>query len=129
MPLVEFYTEKTVIDGGSGNNTFNVRRAVLPLEIRGNNGADAFNLGDGAVYPIAEALAARGVPFVFVTGYDAENIDTRYANVPVLQKPIEREVLQGLFVSSVKDGGKPAWHVSVGGLAAQNLAVASAPER
>lgn len=68
------------------------------------------------------------VPFVFVTGYDAENIDTRYAHVPVLQKPIEREVLQGLFVSSVNDAGKPAWHVSLG-LASQSLAVAGAPER
>jgi CheY-like chemotaxis protein len=28
------------------------------------------NLGDGAVYPVADILAARGVPFVFVTGYD-----------------------------------------------------------
>jgi hypothetical protein len=38
-------------------------------------------------------------------------------------------VLQGLFVSSMNHGGKPAWHVSAGGLAAQSLAVASAPDR
>jgi PAS domain S-box-containing protein len=87
------------------------------------------NLGGDLVYPVAERLARRDVPFVFVTGYDAENIDTRYAHVPVLQKPIEREVLQGLFVSSVNDAGKPAWHVSLGGLAAPNMAVASAPDR
>ena len=87
------------------------------------------NLGGDLVYPVAERLARRDVPFVFVTGYDAENIDTRYAHVPVLQKPIEREVLQGLFVSSVNDAGKPAWHVSAGGLAAQSFAVASAPDR
>jgi PAS domain S-box-containing protein len=87
------------------------------------------NLGGDLVYPVAERLARRDVPFVFVTGYDAENIDARYAHVPVLQKPIEREVLQGLFVSSVNDAGKPAWHVSVGGLSPQSLAVASAPDR
>jgi PAS domain S-box-containing protein len=87
------------------------------------------NLGGDLVYPVAERLARRDVPFVFVTGYDAENIDARYAHVPVLQKPIEREVLQGLFVSSVNDAGKPAWHVSVGGLAPQSLAVASVPDR
>ena len=87
------------------------------------------NLGGDLVYPVAERLTRRDVPFVFVTGYDAENIDTRYAHVPVLQKPIEREVLQGLFVSSVNDAGKPAWHVSVAGVASQNLAVAIAPDR
>jgi len=85
------------------------------------------NLGGDLVYPVAERLARRDVPFVFVTGYDAENIDTRYAHVPVLQKPIEREVLQGLFVSSVNDAGKPVWHVSVG--PSQSLAVASLPDR
>ena len=52
------------------------------------------NLGDGMVYPVADILAARGVPFVFVTGYDADSVDGRFREVPVLQKPIEREMLQ-----------------------------------
>jgi two-component sensor histidine kinase/DNA-binding response OmpR family regulator len=60
------------------------------------------NLGDGAVYPIAEMLTARGVPFVFVTGYDAESVDARFRNVPVLQKPVERDVLQRIFVVAAK---------------------------
>jgi len=56
------------------------------------------NLGDGLVYSVAEILAARGVPFVFVTGYDAESVDTRFREIPVLQKPIDREMLQKIFV-------------------------------
>jgi PAS domain S-box-containing protein len=56
------------------------------------------NLGDGLVYTVAEILAKRGVPFVFVTGYDAESIDGRFSGVPILQKPIERDALQKLFV-------------------------------
>jgi two-component sensor histidine kinase/DNA-binding response OmpR family regulator len=60
------------------------------------------NLGDGAVYPIADMLMARGVPFVFVTGYDAESVDARFRNVPVLQKPIERDMLQRIFVVAAK---------------------------
>ena len=60
------------------------------------------NLGDGAVYPIADMLAARGVPFVFVTGYDAESVEPRFRNVPILQKPIERDVLQRIFVVAAK---------------------------
>jgi PAS domain S-box-containing protein len=58
------------------------------------------NLGDGLVYTVAEILAERGVPFVFVTGYDAESVDSRFAGIPILQKPIERESLQKIFVLS-----------------------------
>jgi PAS domain S-box-containing protein len=55
------------------------------------------NLGDGLVYTVAEILEKRGVPFVFVTGYDADSIDARFGGVPVLQKPIERDMLQKIF--------------------------------
>ena len=44
-------------------------------------------LGQGEmVYPAAERLRARDVPFAFVTGWDGD-IDARFANVPVLTKP------------------------------------------
>ncbi len=56
------------------------------------------NLGDGLVYKVAEMLAGRGVPFVFVTGYDADSVDARFSNIPILQKPIEREMLQRIFL-------------------------------
>jgi hypothetical protein len=57
------------------------------------------NLDGEMVYPVADAVVARGVPFVFVTGYSAEGIDRRFAKVPVLQKPIERQMLQSVFVN------------------------------
>ncbi len=57
------------------------------------------NLGDGMAYPVAEILSSRGVPFVFVTGYEADAVDDRFSEVPVLQKPIERQMLQKIFVS------------------------------
>jgi PAS domain S-box-containing protein len=60
------------------------------------------NLGDGAVYPIADTLTARGVPFVFVTGYDADSVDLRFRSTPILQKPIEREMLKKIFVVAAK---------------------------
>jgi two-component sensor histidine kinase/DNA-binding response OmpR family regulator len=56
------------------------------------------NLDGEMVYPVADAVLARGVPFVFVTGYSAEGIDRRFAQIPVLQKPIERQMLQNVFV-------------------------------
>ena len=55
------------------------------------------NLGDGMVYQVAEILVRRQVPFVFVTGYDADSVDSRFREIPVLQKPVEREMLQKLF--------------------------------
>jgi PAS domain S-box-containing protein len=62
------------------------------------------NLDGEMAYSIADLLAARGIPFVFVTGYGAESIDPRFAHVPVLQKPVERTVLEGLFSP---DGARP----------------------
>jgi PAS domain S-box-containing protein len=61
------------------------------------------NLGDGLVYTVAEILGVRGVPFVFVTGYDADSVDPRFSEVPILQKPIERDMLQKIFMSSESD--------------------------
>ena len=60
------------------------------------------NLGDGTVYPIADILTARGVPFVFVTGYDADSVETQFRKTPILQKPIEREMLKRAFVVAAK---------------------------
>jgi len=53
------------------------------------------NLGGHSVYPVAEMLTARGVPIAFVTGYDRESVEPRFSGVPVLQKPITRESLEG----------------------------------
>jgi PAS domain S-box-containing protein len=60
------------------------------------------NLGDGSVYRVAEILLARGVPFIFVTGYDSDSVDVRFSEIPVLQKPIERQMLQRMFVTDAK---------------------------
>ena len=38
-------------------------------------------------YPVAEALAARDVPFVFLTGYDRDSLPGRCQAGAVLEKP------------------------------------------
>jgi CheY-like chemotaxis protein len=48
------------------------------------------NLNGQMSYPIADALAARGVPFVFSTGYNKDSLPNSYQSFPVLQKPFER---------------------------------------
>ena len=47
------------------------------------------NLGGADVYPLADALVARSVPFVFSTGYDRAAIPGRYAHIRRLEKPVE----------------------------------------
>ncbi len=61
------------------------------------------NLGGKLIYPVADSLVAKGVPFVFITGYGAEAIDDRFASYRVLQKPIQRQMLQNTFI--VGSGG------------------------
>jgi len=58
------------------------------------------NLGGELVYPLAQQLTDHKVPFMFITGYGTESIDGRFADVPVLQKPIERPMLQRILVRS-----------------------------
>jgi PAS domain S-box-containing protein len=58
------------------------------------------NLAGEMVYPLADVLVARGVPIVFVTGYGIESIERRFADFPILQKPIERQSLQNIFVAA-----------------------------
>jgi len=56
------------------------------------------NLHGEMVFPVADALTARGVPFVFVTGYESSAIPPRYAHVVRCQKPLElRNVETALF--------------------------------
>ncbi|UGB39484.1 response regulator [Frateuria soli] len=48
------------------------------------------NLGGEEVYPVAEALAAREIPFAFATGYGAQGLREPWQARPTLQKPFHR---------------------------------------
>jgi CheY-like chemotaxis protein len=58
------------------------------------------NLGSEKAYPIATALQARGVPFVFATGYDEWVLPPEFAEVPRCEKPIDTRALARLLVSA-----------------------------
>ena len=55
------------------------------------------NLNGKSVYPLAELLQSRGVPFVFLTGYGQHTIDKRFASCPMLQKPVAPEALKAIL--------------------------------
>jgi len=82
------------------------------------------NLAGTLVYPVAEELTSRGIPFVFVTGYGVESIDKRFADIPVLQKPIEREMLQRMFVNGADAADSPLRHGAANGNGATQAATA-----
>ena len=52
------------------------------------------NVNGQDVYPVAEALVARGIPFVFATGYGERGLPAAYKTRPTLQKPFQQESLQ-----------------------------------
>jgi DNA-binding NtrC family response regulator len=52
------------------------------------------NLNGQMSYPIADVLAARGVPFVFSTGYGKDRLLAGYRIFPVMQKPFHRSELE-----------------------------------
>lgn len=47
------------------------------------------NLGGEKAFPIADALKARDIPFVFATGYDRSALPAEYADTPRCEKPID----------------------------------------
>jgi CheY-like chemotaxis protein len=62
------------------------------------------NLQGEAVFPVADALIERGIPFVFATGYDQSAVPAAYDGVRRWEKPFEpaelAKALPGLLHSS-----------------------------
>jgi CheY-like chemotaxis protein len=55
------------------------------------------NLGGDLVYPVADVLAARGLPFVFSTGYGDRGMPEAYRDRPTLQKPFQLDGLEKML--------------------------------
>jgi CheY-like chemotaxis protein len=56
------------------------------------NGASLdINLAGLTVFPVADALLVRDIPFIFSTGYDLYAIPEIYRDVPRNQKPVNAE--------------------------------------
>ena len=52
------------------------------------------HLNGQAVFPVADALIERGIPFVFATGYGERGLPEQYRSRPILQKPFAKEDLE-----------------------------------
>ena len=52
------------------------------------------NLDGQEIYPVADILASRGLPFVFVTGYGERSLSDPHRGRPALQKPFQTDQLK-----------------------------------
>ena len=59
------------------------------------------NLRGDAVFPVADALVARDVPFVFLTGYASEHLPERFAAAPRYAKPMKPPEIVSAIASAL----------------------------
>lgn len=62
------------------------------------------NLGGDPIFPVAEALIARGAPFVFATGYGAGGLPEVWRSRPTLQKPFSHDDVGRALLTAVNGG-------------------------
>ena len=59
------------------------------------------NVAGERVYPVAEVLNRRGIPFVFSTGYGGETLPVEYSNRPLLGKPYLAEHVERALTTAL----------------------------
>ena len=59
------------------------------------------NVAGKQVFPIAEALKARGVPFVFSTGYGEGGLPDEWRGLPTLQKPFTEAAVRDALMKAM----------------------------
>jgi CheY-like chemotaxis protein len=59
------------------------------------------NLNGEPIVPVAEVLVARGLPFVFATGYGERGPPEPYRDRPTLKKPFQIDSLKQMLQSAL----------------------------
>jgi CheY-like chemotaxis protein len=59
------------------------------------------NLNGQPISPVADALVARGMPFVFATGYGERGLPEPYRDRPTLKKPFQMEGLKQMLQTAL----------------------------
>ena len=94
LPAAVALAESAPIDG-----------AILDINLAGTEG-----------FPVADVLRARGIPFLFTSGYGCKGLPPRYQQSPMLQKPYDhaqlRKALATLFADETDTSGPPRTQAS-----------------
>jgi DNA-binding NtrC family response regulator len=67
--------------------------AVLDVNLRGD-----------MVFPLADILRDRGIPFAFATGYDDWALPPRFADAPRVEKPFKSERVADILRPLIRKG-------------------------
>jgi CheY-like chemotaxis protein len=59
------------------------------------------NVAGREVFPVAEALKARGVPFVFSTGYGEAGLPEHWRGNPTIQKPFTEGAIRDALMKAL----------------------------
>jgi CheY-like chemotaxis protein len=59
------------------------------------------NLAGDPIYPVADILTERDLPFVFSTGYGGAGIKDPYRDRPVVQKPFGQQELKRTILAAL----------------------------
>ncbi|MGV9008747.1 response regulator [Brevundimonas sp.] len=59
------------------------------------------NVAGVKIFPIAEALTARGIPFVFSTGYGEGGLPDEWKGRPTLQKPFSEGAVHEALMAAM----------------------------
>jgi CheY-like chemotaxis protein len=62
------------------------------------------NLNGQPISPVADALVARGMPFVFATGYGERGLPEPYRDRPTLKKPFQMDGLKQMLQTALERG-------------------------
>jgi CheY-like chemotaxis protein len=60
------------------------------------------DVGGEPISPVADALAARGTPFVFATGYGERGLPEAHRDRPILKKPFQLDGLKQTLEKAIK---------------------------
>ena len=55
------------------------------------------NVDGQEIFPVADMIAERGIPFVFVSGYGESSLPERFRGRPTLQKPFQADRLKAIL--------------------------------
>lgn len=87
-----------------------VQNGISLIEATSNIGAAVLdiNLRDTLVFPVADALEDRHIPFLFTSGYDRTIVPERHLNVSQVPKPYDlAEIAERLCAMLDAERGRP----------------------
>ena len=79
-------------EGKKAAQTTEIDLAILDVNIDGHQ-----------VFPIADILRGRKLPFIFITGYGARGLPDAYRDTPTLQKPFQMQDLKATLARVLPD--------------------------